>query len=355
MKKEIGSIFPLSDAALQKAESRQSPLSGDRLYYSLCREALADIAVSVPVASKKVLIPAYTCQSVVTPFEEAGWQCAFFAVRKDLRIDTTGLLEAVKQHHPSVIIAHPYYGMDLNDDEMQALEMIHEMGVIVVMDLTQCLFSIRSYPFATFVTASYRKWIAIPDGGYLINKSDIVRIKQPTAENSGFTGREKDAMYLRGQYFENGEQRLKDISIRLSKSADAFAEQRITPHRMSQVSYNLLKNEDLTENQNKRLANYAFLFRNIKKSGQVHKICLDMNDVTTAPLYFPIYVEDRQNLQQRLAQDSIYAPVLWPMENEHMLINGDTKYIYDHILVIPCDQRYDEEDLQRAVEIINHY
>ena len=77
--------------------------------------------------------------------------------------------------------------------------------------------------------------------------------------------------------------------------------------------------------------------------------------MTTAPLYFTLYVEERSVLQRLLAQESIYAPVIWPVENEAVLINEEVRYIYDHILAIPCDQRYDESDMLRAVEIINNY
>ena len=162
-------------------------------------------------------------------------------------------------------------------------------------------------------------------------------------------------MYLRGQYFDNEEQRTKGISIKLSKAADCVAESNISPHRMSKVAYNILNEEDLEYNQRRRFSNFNYLFKNLCDSDKVSKVCRDLNDVTTAPLYFTIYVEDRPSLQRLLAQDSIYAPVIWPVEDDRVLINEDVKYIYDHLLAIPCDQRYDENDMQRVVEIINNY
>ena len=195
----------------------------------------------------------------------------------------------------------------------------------------------------------------IPDGGYLTNLSTLESIKQPEDENSEFTEREKAAMYLRGQYFANGEQRTKDISIRLSKAADHIAESNIAPHKMSQVAYNLMKNENLEFNQQCRFDNYTYLYHNILESDKITKVCKDINEVTTAPLYFTIYVKDRPALQKLLAQDSIYAPVIWPVEDERVLNNDEVKYIYDHILAIPCDQRYDEKDMQSGLDIINNY
>jgi hypothetical protein len=355
MKKEIGSIFPLSNEKICQAETDQQRLPKDRVYYSLCREALYDIAIAYGKSGGNVLIPAYTCQTVITPFEEAGWECRFYPIRKDLRIDLLGLMDAAAQYRPELLVVHPYYGMDFNDEEVEVLNRIKGQGVNVVLDLTQCIFSSKFYPFASFIVGSYRKWMPIPDGGYLLNLSNSVRITQPEIENVEFTDREIAAMYLRGQYFINGEQRTKDISIRLSKSADRLVEHDIFPSRMSQVAYHLYTKENVGRNQNCRFSNFEYLFHNIQESEKITKVCCDLAEVTTAPLYFTLYVEKRTALQRLLAQESIYAPVIWPVENEEVLINEEVRYIYDHILAIPCDQRYDESDLLRAVEIINNY
>ena len=355
MKKDIGSIFPLSDDVLGWAESEHIRYTDDRLYYSLCREALFDIARALKNTSRPVLIPAYTCQTVITPFEETGWRCEYYSIDEDLRIRTDSLLCSVDKFHPSLIVVHPFFGMDLNEEEIKTLSMIKGSGVEILLDLTQCLFSKKHYSFASFIVASYRKWMPIPDGGYLRLFSDKVKIVQPETENSDFTEAEKAAMYLRGQYFGNREQRTKDISIRLSKMADNIAESNIAPHKMSQVAYNLMMREDFELIQKNRFENYAYLFQNVLGSYKIAKVCKNYNNVSCAPLYFTIYVQDRPALQRRLAQDAIYAPVIWPVEDDRVLIDDEVKYIYEHLLAIPCDQRYDVKDMQRAVDIINDF
>lgn len=355
MKKEIGSIFPLSNDVLCQAESEQAQYSGDRIYYSLCREALFDIAKALDKSNKRVMIPAYTCQTVITPFEKAGWTCSFYSVRRDLRIDIQSLYEGVDQYDPSLIVVHPYFGMDLNSEEEKAFETIKEKGIPIVLDLTQCLFSTKEYSFASFIVASYRKWMPIPDGGYLIQRSHSLTIAQPEMENSDFTDREIAAMYLRGLYFENGEQRIKDISIRLSKMADHIAESVMGPHKMSKVAYNLLERENAESIQDCRFDNYSFLFHNIHESNSITKVCTNMSDVTTAPLYFTIFADNRAVLQRLLAQDSIYAPVIWPVEDEKVLIDDEVRFIYNHLLAIPCDQRFNKTEMSRVVDIINKF
>lgn len=251
MKKEIGSIFPLSDKVLKQADSEQIGFSDDRLFYSLCREALYDIGKALGNSNKKVLIPAYTCQIVITPFEEAGWQCEYYSIDKNLRIVSHSLLEAVEKYRPSLVVVHPYFGMDLNDEEIEILVGLKGKGIEIVLDLTQCIFSNIDYSFASYVVGSYRKWFPIPDGGFLKCNTKKKSIFQPERENSQFTEKEIDAMYLRDQYFCNGEKRTKDISIRLSKEADHIAECNVIPHRMSQIAYNLLQKENVEKNKKK--------------------------------------------------------------------------------------------------------
>ena len=355
MKKEIGSIYPLSNEVISEAEAQELHLTSDKIYYSLCREALFDITTSFHPSNKCVLIPAYTCQTVITPFEEAGWKCKYYSIRKSLRIDIPNLFEAFSEHSPSLVVVHPYYGMELNDEEVAALKEINTKGARIILDLTQCLFSAKRYSFVDFTVASYRKWFPIPDGSFLEIHKKSITISQPEVEYTEFTEKEIAAMYLRGQYFSNEEQRTKQISIRLSKSADHIAESNIAPHRISSVAYNLLQKENADINQFRRFHNFAFLHQYIQESDKITKVCKNLADVTTAPLYFTIYVKDRSCLQRLLAQDAIYAPVIWPVEDEKVLIDEQVRYIYDHLLAIPCDQRYDENDMMRAINIINHY
>ncbi len=355
MKKEIGSIFPLSSEELSIAEHTPLSIPEDRFYYSLCREALYDIALSLSNSSQEVLIPAYTCQTVITPFEEAGWKCEYYAINKNLRIDITHLMDTISSSKASLLVVHPYYGLELSEEEVEALQYVSDKGVKIILDLTQCIFSNKTYPFVTYTVGSYRKWFPIPDGGYLLKSKETKGILQPSMENAEFTEREMAAMYLRGQYFGNGEQRTKDISIRLSKVADHIADSNVTPHRISKIAYNLLVAQDLDQNKKSRLNNCKFLFAHINENEKVSKVYQHLEEVTTPPLYFIIYVDDRAALQRLLAKDAIYAPVIWPVEDERVLINDEVKYIYQHLLAIPCDQRYDLNDMQRVIEIINNY
>lgn len=353
MKKEIGSIFSLSDTFL---ENKETLLTAPRntILYSLCREALYNLAISLSDTNNHVLIPAYTCQTVINPFKEAGWICHFYNIQKHLRIDGDSLIAQCECFKPSLIIVHPFFGMDLDDQEVQLLRHLSNRAKIVV-DLTQCIFSKQNLPFVDYYLGSYRKWFPIPDGGYLRANKDFCPYNQPITENTDFVSCQRDAMYLRGAYFVNGDPNIKTISIRLSKMADAMVEKGIGLHSMSTISWSIKLQQDEERIQQIRYANYRYLFHNVSKGDKISLVCEDIRFVTTAPLYFTIYVDDRKFLQKKLIEDKVYAPIIWPVEDEEVLISDDVKYIYTHILAIPCDQRYDKQDMERIVKILNDY
>lgn len=125
---------------------------------------------------------------------------------------------------------------------------------------------------------------------------------------------------------------------------------------MSEISCALLAKEDKLENQKRRCSNYKFLLDRLKVVKDCQILCDKMDEVNSAPLYFMVYVNDRVDLQRDLAEHHIYAPVIWPVVYDEVLINDTLKYIYDHILAIPIDQRYDEHDMERIVKVIKgHY
>lgn len=355
MNKEIGSIFPLASPFRPQAE----PLVGDdcqnEFLYSLCREALYDIAVNFKGGNKIALIPAYTCQTVIAPFEKAGWSCRFFSIRRDLRIDTADLEELVERVRPSILVVHPYFGMDLDNGEIEALKRISEREVKIVLDLTQCIFSEQRLDFVDFYVGSYRKWFPIPDGGFLKPNKGMVAMAAPREENEEFVTRQADAMYLRGLYFKNGDPHIKAISIRLNKLANSVAEHGVSVHRMSDFSIWLKNQQNEQDIRQRRFANYRYLFGSLNQGNGFSFVCADMKAVTTAPLYFTVYTDERAALQSLLAQHGIYAPVIWPVEDGKVLVSEDVRFIYDHILAIPCDQRYDVEDMRRVVEVMNEF
>lgn len=355
MIREIGSIFSLDYTFYKESDLSVSPMETDGRYnYSLCREALYDIASAYDATSKRVMIPAYTCGTVITPFTEQGWKCLYYPVDRRLRIPVKNVLVLAENFRPDIFIVHPYCGMDLDADELEFIEVMRKRGCRIVVDITQCIFSSQYDTVADYVVGSYRKWLPMPDGAFLyFAHGDRLEVHN-YSENKEFVNFQKEAMYLRHCYFRTGDVELKKISIHLNKWVSGSVEKNTYPHKMSDLSYTVYLDADMEKNQASRIKNYRFLYEHLSGNMIVSPVCCDIKDVTTAPLYFPLYSSNREYLQRKLAEDGIYAPVLWPLHDKALLINDDIEHIYSRILMLPIDQRYGLDDMSFIVNKIEN-
>ena len=72
------------------------------------------------------------------------------------------------------------------------------------------------------------------------------------------------------------------------------------------------------------------------------------------PLYFPVIcIEDRKSVQEYLREKKIYAPIVWPKPSYITERINEADFFYEHLLCIPCDQRYGIEEMKYIVECCN--
>lgn len=351
MVREIGSFYPLYPEC---QEYKMNDSANGLLRFSLCREALLFIVRQLKTSSKRVLLPAYTCQTVIEPFVQEGWQCAFYPLNKNLRIDTVALSALAKRFQPALCVVHPYFGNELNRSELDALSEIKSWGCVLVEDRTQILLSQHYDELFDFFVGSYRKWFPIPDGAFLkpgTLTGAFSKLEMP--ENEKFVQLMSAAMFLRGVFLNSGDENVKTLSRFIESRAAAILTNRIEFHRMADFSLKRLAMSDVSMIEKRRLANYHFLYQHLINNETLKPVKTDLSELTTVPLYFPVYVKNRATLQTKLCAKRIYAPVLWPVQTTDILINDTIKEIFDTILMIPCDQRYTEEDMQLVIDVIN--
>jgi hypothetical protein len=56
--------------------------------------------------------------------------------------------------------------------------------------------------------------------------------------------------------------------------------------------------------------------------------------------------EDAVSLRKKLIENKIYVPILWPNINDQMNDTSTDHWIANHILPLPCDQRYGEQEME---------
>lgn len=357
MSKDIGSIYSLSKESILIDNGNKLSLE-DRFLFSLCRESIYSIAVLYENSNKNVLLPAYTCDTVIAPFRQLGWKCHYFSLNKSLRIDKQSFVKEIDNNNPAIVLVHPYYGMDFIDEEIELLRYAKGNDSDIIVDLTQSIYTEQHIDFIDYYVGSYRKWNSIPDGGFLKvnNKRKEVpesNLLVPDDENTVFVSAQSAAMVLRKIYFETDDELIKTISRNLTRAADIYSEEFIKPHRMSELSQILITKEDIENNKKQRLLNFEYLFNNLKENDLISFVIKDLSSIKSAPLYFPIFTSDRRKVQNKLIEKHVYAPVLWPVEDDRVLVDKVIDEIYNTMLVIPIDQRYGIEDMKKIANIIN--
>lgn len=359
--KEIGSVFPLdsceiaSNTLLTKKDLISFLHVKDNvIFLSLGREAFSLIARKHP-QNKKVLLPSYTCQTVCDPFVQLNWNFDIYSIGINLRINIENVREQIKKFNPAVMVLHPYYGTDFTPEEIELIKEVKGKGVITVVDYTQSIYCNKHIEFADYCVGSLRKWIDCPDGGYIYSNTYDLTPFEPFDNHILFVQPQIDSMYLRGEYFKTNNFHLKNISIRLNKQAVKNADYNIQPHSISSLGMNRLLNSPFFANAEIRYSNYKYLHNNIIQSLKIKFVYEDMSEIISAPLYFPIYCNNRSELQRRLAESNVYAPILWKVPEYYQNLNNSSLYIYDHILVIPVDQRYGIKEMQRICDVINAF
>lgn len=372
---EIGSFFEINPATVKKGgEASTLHLSQvDKYGKEHCcytasgREAIELALISLererPDIRKRCLLPAYMCDCVFLPFLHRGWELVFYSVDRELEAAGEEIFRLALEHDPGLIFIHPYYGADTCAGLRRQLAGLRRSGVLVMEDVTQSYYLEEAGKDADFVVGSLRKWYAVPDGGFVA--SDI-----PLAEDVLETGEEYARERLvplvqKWEYLKEKERRTGGALTAgwLPRKAEYLKRNRNLENaldcyqgvrRISRISAEILSRVDEEGARQRREENYHALYQHICGMKRLWAILPEKE--THAPLYLPVYVKERDSLQRFLAGYGIYAPVLWPVGEENKdFLQGDGTYIFEHMLALPIDQRYDAGDMEQLAEVLALY
>lgn len=369
---EIGSFFELNPAVVREdGEAALSLAQVDKYKKAHCcftasgREAIALALVSLekahPELRKCCLMPAYMCDSVFLPFVQRGWELVFYTVDRGLLSYGEELFRLALEHDPGLIFIHPYYGTDTCREMRIHLKALRKSGIFVMEDVTQSYYLEGAGKEADFVVGSLRKWYAVPDGGFVAAdmplEEDVLEPGEDYARQRLSVMAEKwsylqDKLSVHGS--EGERQAGKEAYLNRNRAMEAALDDYCGIRRISRLSRLLLLETDEAAAAQKRADNYEYLYE--KTSGMRRLRPILSRQGGEAPLYFPIYVKEREKLQSFLRERDIYAPVLWPLGEENRdALMGDEEYIYRQMLALPIDQRYGIEEMEQIGRALSDY
>ena len=362
MIREIGSNFWISSSELMKGNTKPitpyefNCIGSDYVWMSTGRSALSFVIDTItkrnPANTKIVLIPSFTCHTVIEPFIFAGYKVEIFSIDINLCASGDDLLKIVKQKNVSVVLLHRYFGFETIINLSYFINEVKKLGVIIIDDITQCLFSKLQFINADYIVCSVRKWLGIPDGGFAVCAEGVF-LDKPINTDDALLKVKIEASLLKYNYlFHNiGSKR---IYLSKFEYAEELLDNQKEYFLIGDFSLKVLSRLDMDKLKTDRRMNYQHLLDGLRGLSSIELVFKDLPRTAT-PLYCPVRTKNRKFLQSYLAKNDIYAPIIWPKSTCLLDISNETQSLYEELLCLPIDQRYGICDMNRIIECIGRF
>lgn len=278
---------------------------------------------------KSVYLPYYTCEVVLEPLKKLHIPYSFYHVNANFE-----MVEDIQPKEGEYIIANNYFG--IKDAYIHTLADKYSDQLIV--DCAQALFANPIPNIKTFY--SFRKYVGVADGGvaYLGNeKNSKVNVEgiECTANHDKhlFTRKQFGAEAGFAEYQEN-EYKLDNQPIRW----------------MSDTTRKILDHIDYERIVDRRKANFAYLHTALRERNFIELPDLDS---FACPMVYPFLLPIK-GLREKLIENKVFVARYWPNLLQWTTSN-DIEYLFaTHMQPLPIDQRYDEENINKIIEIIQN-
>jgi hypothetical protein len=187
--------------------------------------------------------------------------------------------------------------------------------------------------------SSFRKWFAVNSGALLgpINKFNFSKV------NNSFPSKiielKQTANSVKYRYlFEQGPK----LHLDSYHQIETFFDLNKEIHWIDKQSLDIFKTIDYRFISNKRIENFSILNNAFK----IYKNRIFI------PMYYPLRTKsklDKDVLHKELIKNNIYAPIHWPKPS---IVPLNDTYHYDTLISLPIDQRYDNNDMNRIIQVI---
>lgn len=306
--KEIGGYFGLESFG-------GSELYADLLHLNSARNALLYLLKARDI--KKLYIPYYLCDCVSDTCDKYGYEYEYYRIGKDFLPQ----VERTFSGGEYLYIVN-FFGQISNE---MVIALKEKYGNII-FDNVQAFFQPPVEGIDTVY--SCRKFFGVPDGGYL---STDVRLAEELEQDSS---RER-MTHILGRFEQTASEYYS------SYQANEAVIDELPLAIMSPITQNILRAADYDSVRSRRNSNYKTLADALDKINT-----LKLTQPEGAYVY-PFYAEKGMEIKRALAAKKIFVPTLWP----NVLDCGEEFEcsLAENILPLPCDQRYDGEDMRRIL------
>lgn len=321
--KPIGGYFELADREVLRCYPHK-----DGILLNTGRNALEYILMSLGLV-RKVYLPLYTCEVVLEPLKRLGIPWEFYHINRQFE-----LAEEVKPGEGEYIILNNYFG--IKDKYVSQMSAIY--GEKLIVDCAQAFFAPVLDGIKCFYSA--RKFVGVADGGvaYPFNN----RLSAVDLEEDDSSCHSKHLMIRKKKGAEAGFS---------AYQADEELLNNQTLHRMSSFTEDILMHIDYGSVIKRRRKNYHLVESALKERNLLQ---LPPMDSFKCPMAYPLLIDNGAALRKRLIENKVFVPKLWPnsLISEEIIVN----YILSETITpLPIDQRYDNEDIKRIINLIREW
>lgn len=279
------------------------------------------------VSAKKVWLPAYTCDAVVSVVDDLELLYDFYHI--DFRFD---VISEFRLDPDEYIILINFFGL-CSDSVSRGLDRFGSANVIV--DCSQAFFADHLGSLGTIW--SPRKFFGLPDGGLLY--SDDSRIKQPV---------ERD---------KTSESRMSHLVGRITNNPELFYQEYLEAEKaiaqmptlgMSKLTERLLHSVNFEATREARNRNALYLH---KKLCDYNRLEIDLSK-GVAPLCYPFLPKMKVMSRSELINSKVFVPCYWQEVLTRVKESSFEWDLANNGLFLPCDQRYSESDMDRIISLL---
>lgn len=289
-------------------------------------------------------LPAYTCETVSGCFEKKGYRILYYDVDKQLQ----PLYDETVLDKISLFLACGYFGFPTFTEEFA--DSCAERGIGVITDATHSVFTKGGIPAAShYVACSFRKWLGVPCGGLAVKKGGSFAV-EATPPHQQHVQLRYSSMEMRKKAMAEGNTEKAQQAVDLFWKAELLLRQVYEAQSSDAHSAEIISHYPVNTLVQKRRLNYETLLADFPKTKRMKPVFPALED-GVCPSHFSIYCEGREQIQQALLQKGIHTTVYWPVPPFIKIEDyPNAQWVYEHILSLPCDQRYTPEDM-RAVAL----
>lgn len=270
---------------------------------------------------KKLLIPYFMCDSVFDLCRKYSVELRFYHINEKF------MPEQIQLEDDEWLYVMNYYGQ-LTQDYLCGLKKEYDR---VIIDNAQAYFDEPIENTDTLYTC--RKFFGVADGAFLYTD---VNLNEDIPLDESF-----DRMhFLLGRYERSASEFYSEYSMNNHMFADEPIKQ------MSKLTENLLHGIDYTYVKQRRTQNFKAYNEMLGNINQ-----LELREAEGAFAY-PLMVSNGAALRKALQQKKIYIPTLWPNVLNETETDSTEYRMVDNILPLPCDQRYDINDIKYIADTI---